>query len=401
MAATGAVLGVRDVVGGLASQDENMKMMTDYPKTVSVSNRPEDQFEPWVELNMKHLAWNLKETRRRVENRPIMAVVKCNAYGHGMLPITRELQNNGVHHFAVAKVWAGVQLRENNIKGMILNLGAFSKKEAEYLVKHEISQSVFSPTIEWLAAEAKRQNKQAKVHIKIDTGLGRVGIPADDALAYIEKVAAMPDIKIEGVLTVCIQEHVVDPLQIEKFLKICAAAKRKGITLGLRHAAASGQVADFPYTYLDMVRPGNCLLGLEPLPNMNLKPVYSLKSRVLLTKRFAAGSVIGWGSDYPINKDTTFAYAPIGYYDGFPPDVSGKAVVLIRGHRYPISAFISADHTFIDITGADDIQIGDEIVFVGKQGNQEITNVELGEISGRGVYGLPERLNPHLPRLPI
>jgi alanine racemase len=152
---------------------------------------------------------------------------------------------------------------------------------------------------------------------------------------------------------------------------------------------------------MDMVRPGNCLCGLEPLPNMNVKPVLSFKTRVIQVKKAPAGTDMGWNNEYPIEKDTLFALLPVGYYDGFSPNVSGKADVLIKGHRYPVSAFISADHTFADITGSSDISIGDEVVIIGKQGREEITNKEFSEISRRSVYRSPTYLNPHMPRLPI
>ena len=373
---------------------------SEFPANLTVSSAPEDQCDPWIELDMGNLTWNIRETRKRVGDRPILAVVKCNAYGHGLVEMSRGMARNGISHFGVVKVWEAVSLREKKIGRMILNLGPFSRREAVDIVKHDISQSVYTDTVDILAEEARKQQKQAKVHIKIDTALGRIGIPANEASAFLEKVGAMPEIKIEGVMTVMTGKKRI-PSQIRDFGNICDAAEKKGISLGYRHSASSKDVAENPETYMDMVRPGNCLCGLEPLPNMNVRPVLSLKTRVILVKNAPAGTDIGWNNEYHIEKDTLFALLPIGYYDGFSPNVSGKADVLIGGRRYPVSAFISADHTFVDITGSNHISIGDEVVIIGKQGREEITNEEISKHSQRSVYRTPTYLNPHIPRLEI
>ncbi len=380
------------------SKQRKITGCSEFPNNLTVSSVPEDQCDPWIELNMENLVWNIKETRKRVGNTPILAIVKCNAYGHGLVEMSKGMADNGISSFGVVKVWEAVSLREKNIGRMILNLGPFSKTEALDIVKYDISQSVYTDAVEYLAEEARKQQKKVKVHIKIDTALGRAGIPMNEASAFIEKVGAMPEVKIEGVLTVMTGTERI-PAQIRDFNQICDAAEKKGISLGYRHSSSTKDVAENPETKMDMVRPGNCLYGLEELPNMNVKPVLSLKTRVILVKDIPAGSDIGWRNGYHMEKDTRFALLPIGYYDGLSPDISGIADVLIRGCRYPVSAFISADHTMIDITGSDDISIGDEVVIIGKQGNEEITIVEMTEHSKRSVYRTPTYLNPHLPKL--
>ena len=373
---------------------------SEFPDNLTFSTASEDQCDPWIELDMSNLAWNIQETRKRVGNRPILAVVKCNAYGHGLVEMSQGMAHNGISHFGVVKVWEGVSLSGKNIGSMILNLGPFSRIEAIDIVKHNISQSVYTDAVEMLAEEARKQQKQVKVHIKIDTALGRIGIPMKEANAFIEKVHVMPEIKIEGVMTVMTGKKRI-PAQIRDFNQICDAAEKKGISLGYRHSASSKDVAENPETFMDMVRPGSCLYGLTQLPNMNVKPVLSFKTRVILIKKAPAGIEIGWSNEYHMEKDTLFALLPVGYYDGFSPNISGKADVLIRGRRYPVSAFISADHTMIDITGSNDVSIGDEVVIIGKQGREEITNDEMTNHSKRSVYRTPTYLNPHMPRLKI
>jgi len=373
---------------------------SEFPENYAVSNDPKDHCDPWIELDMSNLAWNIDQTRKRVGDRPIMAIVKCNAYGHGLVEMSQGMARNGISHFGVVKAWEAVALRERKIGKTVLNLGPFSRVEAADIVRHDISQSVYSDAVDMLAEEARRQHKQVKVHIKIDTALGRVGIPMSEASALIEKVGAMPEIKIEGILTVMTGKNKI-PRQIRDFTQICDAAEKKGISIGYRHTACSKDVAQYPETFMDMVRPGNCLYGLTQLPNMNTKPVLSLKTRVILIKKAKAGTEIGWSNEYHMERDTVFALLPIGYYDGFSPNISGIADVLIKGRRYPVSAFISADHTLIDITGSKDISVGDEVVIIGKQGSEEITNDEMTEHSKRSVYRTPTYLNPHMPRLII
>ena len=216
-----------------------------------------EQIDPWIELNMEHLASNVNEVRRKIGKRPIMAVIKCNAYGHGAVEIATALQNNShIQHFAVVKVREALTLRQNNIRGMILNMGPFNRSEAKEVIKHRISQAVYSDAVDVLAEEARKLGKTATVHIYLDTGLGRVGVPHRKALAFIEKVSAMPEIKIEGIFTGMTEDDEMDRMQIERITAVCEAANMKGINVGIRHAAASAEVDRYPFTYLDMVRLG-------------------------------------------------------------------------------------------------------------------------------------------------
>ena len=370
----------------------------------NVSVNIEDQIDPWIELDLDNLAANVKEVRRMIGTRPIMAVVKCNAYGHGAVEIATALQNNSeVRHFAVVKLREGRDLRQNNIKGMILNLGVFNRAEAKELVKQNISQSVFSDAVDVLAEEANKLGQKAKVHICLDTGMGRVGVPHRLALPFIEKVAAMPDIQIEGIYTAMTEDDDFNPVQIKRIEDICDAAKKKGIEVGIRHAASSAEVDRYPYAHLDMVRPGNCLVGLEPERqlNMAIKPVMSFKTRVILVKKMVAGESLSYHQAYKIFKDTLIATLPCGYSDGYPAVVANKAEVLIRGFRHRLVGPITANHMMVDVTGSEDIKIGDEVVLWGKQGNERITKVELENFAPKATnaYRMATRTRTYLPRI--
>jgi alanine racemase len=366
----------------------------------------EDQIDPWIELNLDHLASNVREVRRMVRTRPIMAVVKCNAYGHGAVEIATALQDrNGIGHFAVVKVREALLLRDAGIRGMVLNMGPFNRREAREVIRLDISQSIFSDAVEVLAEEARQLGKQARVHICLDTGMGRVGVPHRQALPFIERVAEMPDIHIEGVFTAMTEDDDFNPVQIERIESICEAAAERGIDVGLRHAASSAEVDRYPYAHLDMVRPGNCILGLEPERqlNMDIKPVMSFKSRVVYVKQMVAGETLSYHQAYKITRDSLIATLPCGYSDGYPAVVANKADVLIRGHRHRLVGPITANHMMVDVTGHEDIKIGDEVVLWGSQGDERITKVELESLApeGTNTYRMATRTRAYLPRLTV
>ena len=359
----------------------------------------QDFFDPWLEINTKNLAWNVSQVRNRIGELPIMAVIKCNGYGHGLVAIAHALTKLHIKHFAVVKVPEAVALRESGIKGMILNFGAFSRSEAEEIVKHDISQSVFSGTVDMLAQAARKLKKKALVHIKVDSGLGRVGVPYKKAPAFIEKIASMPEIAIKGIFTTLTEEQDYDKVQIERLQRICAEAQAKGISLGLRHAASSLAVANYPGSFLDMVRPGNCLFGLENLPNLDPRPVMSMKTRVLYVKKMQPGETVAYHRSYKIEKETLMATLPLGYSDGYPHRSVDKAEVLIKGKRWPMVAYMSANHVFVNITGSEGIKIGDEVVLYGSQEDEKITLGEVAEWGDTSVYKVVINMNPLLPRI--
>ena len=372
-------------------------MVNSYKMGAGKSSR--DFFDPWLEIETNNLDWNVSQVRKRIGDRPIMAVIKCNGYGHGLVEIAHALTKSRIHHFAVVKVPEAVALRKSGIKGVILNFGAFSTLEAAEIVQYDITQSVFSETVDMLSHAARKHQKKARVHVKVDTGLGRVGVPYKKAVAFIEKVASMPEIAIEGIFTTLTEELDYDKVQIERLQHVCAEAKAKGIALGPRHAASSLAVANYPGAFLDMVRPGNCLFGLETLPNLDLKPVMSMKTRVLYIKKMQPGATVAYHRRYKIEKETLMATLPLGYSDGYPPRGVDKAEVLIHGKRWPMVAYMSANHVFVDITGSEGIKLGDEVVLYGVQRGERITIEEVAEWGDTSVYKVVINMNPLLPRV--
>jgi alanine racemase len=252
-----------------------------------------------------------------------------------------------------------------------------------------------------LARSARGQGKQAKVHIKVDTGLGRVGVPYHEAPSYIERIASLPEIAIEGIFTTLTEEPDFDRVQLDRLIRVCDATEGKGISVGVRHAASSLAISTFPDSFLDMVRPGNAIYGLEPLANMDLKPVMSVKTRVIYVKRLRPGDSVSYHRLFTAERETLVATLPLGYSDGCPPQGVEEAEVLIRGRRWPLIAAVTANHSTVDVTGAAEVEIGDEVVLFGRQGGEELSIGEVAARAGSSVYKVAIGMNPLAPRVHI
>ena len=298
----------------------------------------------------------------------------------------------------MVKVQEAAALRESGIKGQILNFGAFSAEDAHQLVAMRITQSVFSDAVEFLAAAAVAADKPARVQIKVDTGMSRVGVPYESAAGFIERTNDLAGVQIEGVFTTLTEEPDFDLQQIERLRSVCAQAIEGGISIGTMHAVSSSGIAQRPGTYLDLVRPGNALYGLEELPGLDLRPTPSFKTRVALVKQLQPGDTIGYHRVHTVDSDMRLATLPIGYADGYPPRAVDKAEVLIRGSRWPVIGYISANHSLVDVTGSD-IKEGDEAVLFGTQSDATISLGELAAWSDMSVYQLATGLSPMLPRV--
>ncbi len=361
--------------------------------------------DPWLEVNLNHIAWNLAQIRQRVSPRPVMGVIKANAYGHGLVEVAKFLEKQNIRFLAVGKVQEALLLRESGVRTPILNFGPFSASEAPELVRRSISQSVYTDEVAALAEAARRVGGTAKVHIKVDTGLGRVGVPHHKALPFIEKVASYREIEIEGVFTTFTEDEEFDRIQLDRFLRLCTAAGKRGISVGLRHAASSAGVLAFPQAYLDMVRPGITLYGHYPSEEeyearkLDLRPAMALKARVVYLKTLRPGDSVSYHRAFTAQQETRVATLAIGYSDGYPYQVGGKADVIVRGRRWPAIALVTANHTTLDVTGAVECEIGDEAVLIGRQGGSEVTAEEVAAWTGTSVYKILIGMSPLLPRV--
>jgi alanine racemase len=359
--------------------------------------------DPWIEIGLDSIVWNFSQIKKRVKV-PVMAVVKANAYGHGLVEVSKALEGAGADWLMVGKLAEAVQLRQAGIRRPILNFGPFDRQDCEEIVARNISQSVFSEDVFLLDETASRQKKKALVQIDIDTGMSRTGIPYDRALSLVEKIAGLARLKIDGVSTTLTEDHEFDEEQVRRLLAVCLSAEKKGISLGLKHAASSAGIFESPAFYLDMVRPGITLYGYYPNARtqkedpLNLKPALKLTAKVTFIKDLAPGDSISYHRVFTAQKKMRVATIGIGYSDGYPPQLGGKGLVSIKGKKFPVMSAVTANHSMVDLNGDPDIQVGDDVILLDSRKNSGITADILADLCGVSDYRILIGLNPLLPR---
>ncbi|MFQ6037974.1 MAG: alanine racemase [Candidatus Aminicenantales bacterium] len=358
----------------------------------------------WGDLHLANMTWNLRQVRKRVKV-PVMGVIKANAYGHGLRAVGRFLDRNGIDALMVGKLEEAIHLRDAGVRCPILNFGPLSLPDAEVLARYEIEQSVFTQEIERLSQKMERQNTILKVHIHVDTGMGRMGIPYHQALAYIKKAAGLKGLHIQGVSTTLTEDPEFDKIQMERFLTLCRQAKASGISIGFRHACSSAGVMSMPSSCLDMVRPGILLYGYYPNEDtqrqdeLALRPVLHVKTRVAAVKTLRPGDSVSYHRAYTAQAAERIAVIPVGYSDGFPPSAVKGGAVLIRGRRFPLIGAVTANHSVVRVGSDPSVSVGDEVVLLGTQGNEKIFAPELGRWSGLSSYRILIGLNPSLQKI--
>lgn len=334
----------------------------------------------WAEINIDALKFNVKNIRKITEpNAKIMAVVKADAYGHGYREYCRALLKYGVDCFAVAMLAEAKELRREGFKVPILILGATLSEEADDIVKHDIIPNIYNYEFaKCLSDAAKRQNKTVKIHLKIDTGMSRLGFVAgEDNTEIIEeiiKISHLPNVIIDGIFShfACADEKNSDytKLQFDRFMKLIEELEAVGINIPCKHIANSAAIMMYPETHLDMVRAGVILYGCYPSEEVDkarlpLKPVMTLKSRVTLVKELESGRGVSYGKTYITDKKIKVATVPIGYADGYLRCLSHKAKVEIGGKLCKVIGRICMDQCMIDVTNVNNINIGDEVIIFG------------------------------------
>lgn len=358
--------------------------------------------DPWIEVNLENIAWNLKKIKEFVKV-PIMAVIKANAYGHGLVEVAKFLEKEKVEWLMVGKIEEAVKLRKSGIKCPILNFGPFSKEDCEIILKENFSQSVYTDDVFYLNELASKQGKIGKIHIHIDTGLGRTGIPYRHALSFIEKISKLKGIKIEGISTDLTEDTEFDREQIKRFNEICSSARERGLSTGLRHSASSDGILKLKESHLDMVRPGITLYGYYPSPQtqkedrLSLKPALSFKAKVIYVKELLPGESLSYHRTFVAQKKELVATIGAGYSDGYPPQLAGKGEVLIKNKRFPVIASVTANHIMVNLKNDSEIKTGDDVILIGSE-KDEPTAFELSELSGLSVYKILIGLNPNLLR---
>lgn len=336
---------------------------------------------PVSEIDLSALQHNLKIIRQIANDRVVIAVVKADAYGHGSVEISRILMSEGISHLAVAYTEEAKILRESGINAKILVL--FDRSDISDFFTHDLIP-VISDTVTAaaLSNEAKKQGKKIPVHLKIDTGMGRMGFLPDQSVSAAVFISNLEGIEIEGILSHFSEADVSDQAfavqQLEVFKHIRAAIQKKTGRKLLAHVANSAALLSMEESLFDAVRPGLALYGYSPFEeNYGLRPVMSVKTRVLSLRRVPAGTPVSYGRTFIARRESTIAVIPVGYADGYNRLFSNNSFMLVKGKKAPVIGKICMDLTMIDVTGIDDVSEGEEVVLVGQQGGEMITAKEL------------------------
>lgn len=360
---------------------------------------------PWLEVNLDAITHNFSQIQSKVGNSRVMPVIKANAYGHGLIETGRHLERLGIFGLCVGNFAEAVLLRKSGVKCPILNLGLFTDKEAEHAIAEDISLALFDGRAEGLNRLAAQLGKKIRVHIKIDTGLGRVGVDYRGGLNFLRHVQSMENMVVDGIYTSLTEDVPVDKIQLKRLVELCGQAEGEGIKLGLKHAGSSAGILTLGDGGLDMVRPGIMIFGCYPsrgegeMRKIDLKPALTVKARVAWVKKVRAGEGISYHHAYRVEvPEQTMITGGIGYSDGYPLGSSPGGVVLIGGHRFTLVASVTANHIYIVGEQHPSVQPGDEIVLIGSQGEDRIPVELLADQSRMSDYQLLSGLNPNLPR---
>ena len=359
-----------------------------------------------IRVDLDALTHNLR-VLRAAAGVPVMAVVKANAYGHGLVPVARHLQAQGAEQLGVAFLEEGVALRRAGITLPILVMGGIFGPQAAELIREDLEITVSSiDKLRQVEAAAEALGRKATVHLKIDTGMERIGVHSYHAGPFIEAAVASRWCTVKGVYShLACSDEPGSPMtarQLERFLEACAHFDRLGAPMPIRHLANSGGLLNFPDTRLDLVRPGIALYGVLPDPDaqtaLDLRPVMSLVSQVVYFKVVPAGQPVSYGATWSPKVDTRMVTIPIGYGDGFPRALSSRGEVLVRGHRLPIAGRICMDQFMADLGPGGTGYNEDEVVLIGRQGDQAIRCEDVARAAGTIPYEILVGLNTRIPR---
>ena len=359
-----------------------------------------------IRVDLDALTHNLAALRAHT-GVPVMGIVKANAYGHGLVPVALHLQAQGIEQLGVAFLEEGIALRQAGVRVPILVLGGIFGPQAAQFIVHDLAITVSSlDKLRQVEAAAESLGRKATIHLKIDTGMERIGVHSYSAGPFIEAAAASRWCDVAGVYShlACADDPAspMTAVQLERFLETCAHFDRIGAPMPLRHLANSGGVLHFPGTYLDLVRPGIALYGVLPDPasrrSVDLRPALSLVSQVVYFKVVKAGHPVSYGATWAPACDTRVVTIPIGYGDGYPRALSSRGEVLIRGQRHPIVGRICMDQFMVDLGPQGTAYNEDAVVLIGHQGEAQISCEAVAHAAGTIAYEILTGLNGRIPR---
>jgi alanine racemase len=360
-----------------------------------------------ADIDLSAIAHNVRVMRDEVAPAMVCAVVKADGYGHGAVAASEAMLAAGADWLAVALVEEGVVLRRSEVDAPILLLSQPRLDDIAAAVRFDLRLCIYSPeAVEAVADAAKRERRLARVHLKVDTGMHRVGAHPDDVLALAEQIAGHGSIELEGVFTHCAvgdePDNPFTAIQLDRFDAVVAQLDDAGLRPSLVHAANSATAIDHPRARYDLVRAGIALYGIPPAPTMrdrlDLRPAMTLRSEVSMVKRVPAGAGISYGLRHVFDRDPTVATVPVGYADGVARRLGAKGgSVLVQGRRRAIVGSITMDQLMVDC-GDDDVSVGEEVVLIGEQGSERITAEEWAERLGTIAYEVVCAIGPRVPR---
>ena len=363
-----------------------------------------------AQIDLDAIENNVKQIKKQLDKgTKMLAVVKADAYGHGAVEVSKICLFNGADQLGIATCEEGCALREANIPVPILILGYTVENRLETVIENDLTQAVFSVEMaQKLSQTAVRMGKTAKAHIKIDTGMGRIGfLPCEESLDVIDGIFKLPNLEITGIFThfstADEKDKTFTKTQFERFLYMTRGLEERGHTGLIRHCANSGAIIDMPELQLDMVRAGIILYGMLPSTEvgtqLDLIPAMSLKTHISYVKQVEAGTPIGYGRTYYTDKPSKIATVPIGYADGYSRAFSNKARVIVNGEYANVVGNVCMDQIMLDVTHIKDIKMGDEVTVMGCCGDKCVSAEELADIASTINYEIVCNVGKRVPRV--
>jgi alanine racemase len=378
--------------------------------------------QTWAEIDLSAIAHNVRELRRIIEPRVrLMLAVKANAYGHGAVRVARTGLENGADQLGVARIAEGIELRRAGIRAPILIFGYTPPGLVPVVVDHDLTASVFSMQGAAQMDAALSGGRRLKVHLKVDTGMGRMGMlpdqrrcvpggvdPGPGAVHEVLAIAALKNLHLEGLWTHFAVSDEADKTytrqQLHLFEELIQSLKDEGLNIAMHHAANSGAIIDMPESHLDMVRAGISVYGLYPsrdvdINKVHLRPALTLKARIAHVKQVPAGTRISYGGTWQSSRPTTIATVPVGYGDGYSRSLSNRGQMLVHGQRASIVGRVCMDLTMLDVGHIDNVRVEDEVVIIGRQGDEVISADEVAAQLNTINYEVVTALMPRVPRI--
>ncbi len=362
----------------------------------------------WIEVNLDAVAFNVRQVKAFLGDTALLAVVKADAYGLGAVPVSGVVIETDVARLGVVALDEAIELRQAGIKAPILNMGSIAPEQAHFVLDYDLEQMVFQlEVVQALSQAAAKKNTSAKVHFKIDTGMSRYGVPYKEAVPFFRELAALPKVQIIGAMSHFPVSDAVDKsfalLQIHRFKEIRQALQQEGHHIPLWHICNSGGTLDLPEAHFDMVRVGLMLYGYFPSKDVRrpftLKPAMTVKTKITALRTLERGDTVGYGRRFIAEKEERIAVLPIGYVDGYDRGLRNVGQVLLRGKKAPIVGGLCMDACFIKVTGLPDVQIGETVTIMGRDGEEEVSPHDIADLIGSVSYEVIARFGKRLPRI--